>query len=242
MAFGVDYSSGNADPAKLKAAGVSFVCRYLSTPGNPKNLTLAEAKRLRAGGLAIVTVFETTRGRALAGRAAGVSDAHSAESQALACGMPPGSPLYFAVDFDATPGQQLQINAYLGGAASVLGWQRVGIYGGYWPVKRALDAGVCKYGWQTYAWSGGQWDPRAQLQQFRNGQRLAGLEVDFDRSLVADFGQWRAAAPSPRPVPPSPPPKPPASIWANLPGPKRKPRWWWRVERILARRRKLRKS
>ena len=38
----------------------------------------------------------------------------------------------------------------------------------------------------TYAWSAGQWDHRAQLQQYENGQ-----ELDRDRSKATDFGQWR---------------------------------------------------
>jgi hypothetical protein len=65
----------------------------------------------------------------------------------------------------------------LSGAGSILGKDHVGIYGGYYPVKRALDAGVCKYAWQTYAWSGGQWDPRAHIRQNKNGDVLAPKRV-----------------------------------------------------------------
>lgn len=191
--FGIDYAVGNPQPAKLKAADVRFVCRYVSTPGNPKNLTPAEAKKLQKAGIDVVVVFETTARRALAGEQAGAFDAKRALSQANACLSPAAGAIYFAVDFDAAPGDQVAINAYLRGAASVLGKKRVGIYGGYWPLKRALDAGVCAYGWQTYAWSGGNWDKRAQLRQVKNAQHLAGLSVDFDQARVTDFGQWRHA-------------------------------------------------
>jgi hypothetical protein len=193
--FGIDYAAGDPQPARLKAAGVHFVCRYVSTRGNPKNLRAAEAKKLRDAGIDVVVVFETTAARALAGRDAGVLDAKSALAQAKDCMPGESSPIYFAVDFDATPGNQAAINAYLRGAAAFLGKDQVGIYGGYYPVKRALDAGVCKYAWQTYAWSGGQWDPRAHIRQYRNGEVLAGMSVDFDRAMVADFGQWRRSAP-----------------------------------------------
>jgi Domain of unknown function (DUF1906) len=193
--FGIDYAAGDPQPSRLKAAGVHFVCRYVSTPGNPKNLRPAEAKRLRDAGIDVVVVFETTATRALAGTAAGVSDAKKALAQARDCMPHESSPIYFAVDFDATPGNQAAINAYLSGAASFLGKDHVGIYGGYYPVQRALNAGVCKYAWQTYAWSGGQWDPRAHIRQYKNGEVLAGINVDFDRAMFADFGQWRKSAP-----------------------------------------------
>jgi hypothetical protein len=182
------------------------VCRYLSTPGNPKNLTKTRVFLLRTAGFKIVTVFETTANRALTGDGAGkVVDARSAQAQLVALGAPVDAPVYFAVDFDATATQQAGDQRLPAAAASVLGKNRVGIYGGYWPVKRALDAGVCKYAWQTYAWSGGKWDQRAHIRQVKNGQRLAGLTVDFNESQKPDYGQWFA---TPTPVP-KPQPHPP---------------------------------
>jgi hypothetical protein len=105
--------------------------------------------------------------------------------------------IYFApCDYDAPEADQGKINAYLDGAAGIIGRARLGFYGGYWPLKRAFDAGKMTYGWQTYAWSGGNVDPRAQLYQYRNGQRLGPAEVDFDDARAADFGQWpRPSAP-----------------------------------------------
>lgn len=186
---GCDYVSGPS-AAELKAAGIKFVCRYLSTAGNPKNLTVAEAKALHSAGIAIVLVFETTANRALGGFAAGKSDASSALAQAHSLGVPFTVPIYFAVDFDATPSEQLAINSYLAGASSVIGKQRVGIYGGFYPVKRALDAGRAAWAWQAYAWSGGQWDPRAQIRQVANAQRIAGHGVDIDRAVHYPYGAW----------------------------------------------------
>jgi hypothetical protein len=187
--FGLDYAWGDPGVAALKAAGAKFVCRYLSTPGNSKNLRPDEAHRLREAGIAVVVVFETTADRALGGAAAGKVDATSAAAQAKACGLPDDQPIYFAVDFDARPDQQDAINAYLRAAAGVLGHARVGVYGGYYVVKRALDARVCKYAWQTYAWSGGQWDRRAQLQQFSNGHTVNGVSCDYNHATSSDYGQ-----------------------------------------------------
>lgn len=189
--FGVDYAWARPSMAALHRAGAKFVCRYLSNDTTGKNLTRAEADRLTEAGLWIVVVWETTASRALDGRAAGEKDAKRAAEQAAACGMPGDRPIFFAVDFDATGAQQDEIHAYLDGAAGVLGRERIGLYAGYGPMKRAYDAGKITYGWQTYAWSGGRWDARAGLQQYRNEVKLDGADVDYDRSLTADFGQWR---------------------------------------------------
>jgi nucleoid-associated protein YgaU len=185
---GVDYAWSHPGGAALKAAGKKFACRYLSTD-TTKNLTKTEANDLSANGVACVVVWETTADRALAGSAAGEADAKSAAAQATAAGMPAGCPIYFAVDFDATPEQQTPINAYLTGAASVLGKAGTGVYGGFYVVKRALDAGVCTFAWQTSAWSGGQWDARAHIRQGASAT-IGGASCDLDTAMVANYGQW----------------------------------------------------
>lgn len=190
--FGVDYAWGRPGASALRKAGAVFVCRYLSHDTTGKNLTAAEARELSAAGLWLVVVWESTASRALSGRDGGAADARDAAAQAKACGMPADRPVYFAVDFDATPEQQAAINAYADGAASVLGRGRVGLYGGYWPVKRAFDAKKITFGWQTYAWSGGDWDSRAQLRQYSNDHRINGVGVDYDRAVHDDYGQWKA--------------------------------------------------
>lgn len=189
--FGVDYAWGRPGPAALKAAGAHFACRYLSHDTTGKNLTRAEADQLSKARIALVVVWESGAQRALSGHAAGAADARAALSQAQACGMPAGRPIYFAVDFDATAGQQATINAYLDGAASVLGRARVGLYAGYYVIKRAFDAHKITWGWQTYAWSGGHWDSRAQLQQYSNNHKIGGVGLDYDRAMTSDYGQWR---------------------------------------------------
>ncbi|MFI0350429.1 DUF1906 domain-containing protein [Actinomadura sp. 9N407] len=192
--FGVDYSWGRPDPAALKRADVEFVCRYLSHDTTGKNLTRDEAERLSEAGLSLVVVWETTARRALAGEGAGIDDARHAERQANEIGMPDDRPVYFAVDFDAQREHQDAIHAYLDGAASVIGRDRVGVYAGYGPVNRALDAEKAEWAWQTYAWSGGKWDERAHIQQYSNGHELDGVSVDHNRATQDDYGQWRLDA------------------------------------------------
>lgn len=190
MIEGCDYVSG-PEPTLLRAAGKRFVCRYLSTPGNPKNLTRQEALDLHAVGISIVLVFETAGERALAGHAAGVEDAKSAQMQKLALRAPASVPVYFAVDFDAQPGQLEAVVAYMRGAASVLGRNRTGVYGGYETVRAC--ARVCRWRWQTYAWSFGRWSPAAQLHQYANAARIGGASLDLDRAVTRRYGQWPPA-------------------------------------------------
>src|SRR6266545_7838629 len=81
--FGVDYSFSPPTVAELKAAGVTFVCRYIGTPSSGKNLTLAEADALRRGGIDIVANYEGFQaGWMSGGYPAGAAAAQQAHSDA----------------------------------------------------------------------------------------------------------------------------------------------------------------
>ncbi|MFF0489852.1 DUF1906 domain-containing protein [Nocardia sp. NPDC004068] len=193
MRFGLDYAAARPGGSAIRAAGYDFVVRYL-TPGGPtlpgKQLTPEEAADLRAHGVSIAATWETTATRMLEGYPAGVTDARAGLEQVLRCGGGPDRPIYFSADFDATAEQQAAINAYLDGAASVLGRANVGIYGGYWPVSRALDAGTARWAWQTVAWSGGNLEPRRQLSQTGQQVLVAGVVCDVNKAEAEEFGQW----------------------------------------------------
>ncbi len=194
-ATGVDYSWARPSPSGLKAGGYTFAARYLSYDTTGKNLSKAEADALWAAGVDVVANWENSGTAALSGYAQGASDAKAADSQAAADGIPSGRPLYFSVDFDASPTDQTAINAYFDGVASVIGVARTGAYGGYYVIQRLFNASKITWGWQTYAWSGGQWDSRAQLRQVQNGITAAGDAncCDEDQAVAADYGQWHAA-------------------------------------------------
>jgi hypothetical protein len=196
---GVDYSWDRPSPAALWAAGYRFVVRYLSNNTTGKNLTLAEAEQLHAAGLATVSNWEDGAEAARNGFGQGASDARTAAAQHVACGGPPNRPIYFSVDYDvpdAAPGSNDPaaklgaVAAYYRGVASVIGLARTGAYGGYWTISRLFDAGLIRWGWQTFAWSGGRWDGRAHLRQTAIDVVVAGAACDIDESGVADFGQW----------------------------------------------------
>ena len=189
---GVDYSYSRPDPNALRQAGKDFVIRYVGGSGSSvgKNITASEVQSLRAASLDIVIVFESYAQRMLEGYSAGAADANTAIAQATQAGAPSNFFCYFACDFDATLANQTAINAYLDGAASVIGLQRVGIYAGYWPLSRALNANKATKGWQTAAWSGGNLDTRAVLYQFDFSVIIGGGECDLDNGYGNDLGQW----------------------------------------------------
>jgi hypothetical protein len=201
--LGIDYSfKPHPSPLAIRAAGVRFVARYISpdpdNDANGKNLLPSELRGLRAEDLDVAVVAESGAGRMKAGHSAGAADARHAEAVTKALGMT-GAVIYFACDFDATPADQPGINAYLDGAASVIGLARTGIYGGFWPVSRARAAGKAAWFWGAVAWSGDNWTGVHWHHIMQGlGIRIGGISVDVDHSMARDFGQW----PRPGPAPP----------------------------------------
>lgn len=211
MIFGIDYAWSKPTMASMKAAGVKFAARYLSHDTTGKNLSRSEADRLAAAGIWSVVVWETTASRAkTGGEAGGEADAKDALAQARALGLPSDRPIYFAVDFDAQRSDWPAIKRYFKGVTDVIGAARVGMYAGYDPIRWGFDEGVITWGWQTYAWSEGKWDPRAQLQQYKNGVNMGGGDVDYDRAMKPDYGQFMPgkSPAAPEPEAPTVPPWP----------------------------------
>jgi hypothetical protein len=196
MTDGCDYSFARPDPVCLFNDGIRFAVRYTSIGSSGKNMTPAEVQRLLQAKIALVTVFEESAGHILGGRAAGVDAAKASRDLAGNCGMPRGRPHYFALDIDPNPLTNQdwdQIRRYLDGAASVLGWSSVGIYGGFRAIEKLVPDSAM-WGWQTYAWSGGRWSDKAHLQQHKNGVQRCGGVIDLDRTHpdrnITDYGQW----------------------------------------------------
>lgn len=194
MSEGIDSSWARPGGAAVAAAGKKFIMRYVYPDGEGgKGLDADEVADYRANGLLIGLVYESSALRSLGGHAAGVADAQVVVGQLAALGMT-GTPVHFGVDFDVT-NQEQTINEYIGGAASVLGYDSTGVYGEY-SVIEACTGVVCRYGWQTYAWSAGQVSSKANVYQYLNGQSLNGSSVDFCRNLTAEFGAFGGTAPA----------------------------------------------
>lgn len=188
---GIDYAYGKPDLGRLKAAGNTFICRYLGGTPN-KDLTYDEALRLSHAGFDIVVVFESIAERAMDGEGAGRDDAIQAQTQLDRIGAP-HAPVYFACDWEVLPSEFPNVRSYFAGVRKHLGFQRTGVYGGYAVVHELMSLDNVKYGWQTYAWSGGRWSPHAQLRQYQNDVNAYGVNCDLDRALAVDFGQFRRA-------------------------------------------------
>jgi len=203
---GVDSSYCRPSPASLVAAGKHFYIGYVS-PESGKNVTKTECAAFLAADIDVVLVWEHTAQRALEGASAGKEDGTRARQQANDLGYPSTSVIYTAVDFDATAAQIAgPVADYLKAFAAAAGGMMVtGVYGGIAVVRYVMSHDIMAFGWQTYAWSGGDWYAPAQLQQYHNGVTIGGCDTDLDRAMVDDFGQWEAEmADAPTP----------AQIWA----------------------------
>lgn len=194
---GIDYAWTKPTPSALLSGGKQFVCRYLSYRPNDKNLTKIEADTLQAAGISIVCNWEQASGDARKGYGTGVAHATEARNQAIACGMPNDRPIYFSVDFQPSSADYYLIADYFRGIRSVLGYKGCGVYGGYGTVARAVEEHWCGWYWQTYAWSNGRWHPAAHIQQYHNGVQFAGCDVDLNRAMTDDYGQWKNVLPAP---------------------------------------------
>lgn len=197
----VDYSFARPTPAALRQAGVTGVLRYISHDG-AKAATPSEVAVLHSAGLPTAFVFEDGAERAATGRTQGSADGLFAASHAVALGLPAGRPVYVSVDFDipdyapgsTDPKAKLgPVAEYLEGFAAELDAKRymLGVYGGYWCVSRAYDAGLTAWTWQTTAWSGGMIFQRVRL--YQPGPQIMSGEADLDLAATGDWGQWRHA-------------------------------------------------
>lgn len=193
---GVDYAFSSPSPAGLYAAGKRFAMRYVGPGSLSKLLTTAEARDICAAGLSIVLLVEGAADSAKAGRLLGRTHARQALEMCRNRGFPTDRPMYFAVDYDVDVASWPAAREYLDGAGDVLGPGMVGVYGEYDVMRWAAQARAASWFFQTYAWSRKpgtttvQWWPGNHVEQYSNGARLAGGEVDLCRSKQPDFGQW----------------------------------------------------
>lgn len=192
---GVDYSMARPDPACLYRAGKRFAGRYTDAGDDPKIMKPDEVSGLTAAGLKLFTIHEEGAGFLLKGYDAGRASAKWSVNQAAACGMPPNRPYYFALDVDPrnfTEAQWRAVRNTLDGAASVVRYQFLGVYGAFSAIEKLVPS-PAPWGFQTYAWSDGRISSKAHLYQYRNRQQLCGGTVDFTRALKPDYGQWGRA-------------------------------------------------
>jgi hypothetical protein len=146
----------------------------------------------------------------LSGESAGKIDAAWSRDQAAAAGITDLECVYFACDFDIQPGQYAAADAYLQGAASVLGVSKVGTYGGYAWVTHCRAAGLAAFLWQTGAWSYTLVANGINIYQHIGTVYVSGVPCDYSTVYKTDYGQH------PRAVAPPVTPPPPVKDWFDM--------------------------
>jgi hypothetical protein len=198
MVDAVDYSWAHPDSTCLAQHGVRAAIRYTCiTDQGAKNLRKPEADRLLDAGLDIVIVFEESKSHILGGPSAGTAAAKASWQAARDAGAPVGIVHYFALDVDPAYWSSSQWNAagaYLDAAAAYLRpkGDDAGLYGPYSAIERFVP-GTVAWGWQCYAWSGGQKSPKRCLYQYDNENAYCGGTVDYDDIVKEPYGGWRQA-------------------------------------------------
>jgi hypothetical protein len=198
----LDYAAGVLSAADLKAAGAAGAIRYVSDrrPGADwmvgKPLQLPEARDLYQAGLKIVSNYQFGKQETsdwLGGQSAGVTHGKRGVELHTAAGGPASAPIYASIDDNPTLDQyKQQVAPYLRGWESVIGHQRVGIYGNSKVIEWALQDGLGSWFWQhNWGTPKGFVHPAAHLHQFEiDARKVAGVGVDLNNILKPQFGQW----------------------------------------------------
>lgn len=188
-AYGIDEAWQRLTPAEMRAAGKTFVVGYVSE-SPAKNLTVDEVRAYHAAGIAVLLVYEYSTAAAETGAAGGARNAGLAVAQARALGYPRGCAIAFAIDEGSPNLSSLgQYARAFTNTCHAAGYRSM-VYGGIRTVRYLCDQHLVDLAWQTYAWSGGQWDPRVSIKQVQNSVSIAGKDVDLDVAVVDDFGAW----------------------------------------------------
>lgn len=198
----LDYAAGVISAADIKAAGALGAIRYVSDrrPGAEwmlgKPIQLIEARDLYQAGLKIVSNYQFGKqGTAdwLGGQQAGVMHAKRGWALHTAAGGPVAAPIYVSIDDDPSRDQYTtQVAPYLRAWESVIGHQRVGVYGNSKTIDWALQDGIGSWFWQ-HNWGSpkGYTHPAAHLHQVEIDKRkVGGVGVDLNHILKPEFGQW----------------------------------------------------
>ena len=197
-----DYAAGVLSAADIKAAGALGAIRYVSDrrPGAEwmlgKPIKIAEARDLNQAGLKIVSNYQFGKQETsdwLGGQSAGVTHAKRGLELHTAAGGPTAAPIYASIDDNPSLEQyNQQVAPYLRGWESVIGHQRVGVYGNSKVIDWALQDGLGSWFWQhNWGTPPGFVHPAAHLHQFEiDARKVAGVGVDLNNILKAQFGQW----------------------------------------------------
>ena len=205
LARGIDLPIDSRDVSQeLKHSGLHFVARYYRDPASRwPPLSAEEARAVAEKGIKLVAVYQYRSHRPdYFSYATGYSDAMGAYRQAKATGQPPGSGIYFAVDYNA-PDYEIRgpvtqyfrgIAAGLAAAAGGAPEYRVGVYGSGAVCNYLKRTGLAQLAWLSgsTAWAGygrfADWN-------IRQGRRLPTLTFDnTGNEARGDYGAFTVAS------------------------------------------------
>jgi hypothetical protein len=199
-ALGIDLPTDARDVSmELKGSHLDFIARYYRDPTSRwPPLSAAEAQAVSSVGLRLVALWESrAQNPSYFSYASGYADAQSAYRQARAIGQPPGSAIYFAVDYNA-PSRDVEgtIDHYFRGVLAGLiteagGHQpeyRIGVYGSGSVCGYLKGARLVQLTWlsNSTAWEGyggfSDWD-------IRQGMKSRNLSFSHDSNEArGDYG------------------------------------------------------
>ena len=144
-----------------------------------KGLTKQEVNHILQHGGHIVSAYESMGNHiSYFSQAQGEKDARTAYYLAKIIGQPAKTPIHFAVDCEILTASDLQkIKAYFLGIRKTLKEYTVGVYGDFDVIQNIVAASY----WQTYAWSAGKLNKKANVYQFRNDVTEHNHQVDDDK-------------------------------------------------------------
>lgn len=220
--------------ARLKSAGVTTIGRYYDRPYGTgigefcyhhpsKTLTKAELAAIEDAGMSVYVVFQHCGAQCvnfdLANKETaekGRKDAEGAVRLAQELGQPAGTPIYFAIDFDPTPGRDNplpaariwpSIEAYFDQVNEVLAkthWQ-VGVYGAGITCQRLKASGKANYFWLSSSlghlgtpdfFNSGQWHVFQNVIEIKRSYARNTIDTDVANPAAPYFGQWTSRGPA----------------------------------------------
>lgn len=200
MSRGLDANNHLTDYAgHLKQDGYDFVGRYIN-PGKAEPLNREEASALTAAGLWIVSIWEqgNPTSREYFGVTRGHQDGMGALYAAQQLGQPIGTPVYFAVDYDADDVDVVTITDYFRAVREVLtgAGYSAGVYGSGMICQHLSSVGYVSHTWlsQSKDWHAddyADWLPHADIVQGEE-TTVRGLDVDLNSSN-GNAGGWQLA-------------------------------------------------
>lgn len=201
----IDFSYSKPTIAWLKASGYKHIIGYFSQRPD-KNVSRSFCEDCIAAGIKISLVGEDGAQDVLGGYDRGRMRAEQYHVQAEAIGYPKWCPIFYAIDFDASP-QQLDgpIREFFNGVAatSLMTLREHGPYGGFRSIESVVRTNGTKWPWQCTAWSGGSVSGHAIMLQYP-GRRFyfpSGYTSYDENEVLKPFPKWGDSPPA-QPLPP----------------------------------------